>query len=287
MQEGYVSTPLIRSKMLKFSKKSMSDLLLEEQTEVYYKEISQERNKVLQANNYHEMKLKEIQDSYELKNNQQEKEFEARIQNLYDKLITLNHSLEQEKQARLSQSHLSASLSISHTENIKNLKEKHESSQKILNSLTKNELKSYSDEVNSLRAEYDTTTHTIRNEKRRCEEYTVEKSYHAKKKVEKREKKLKRLEGKKHELLRKLEEIERNNEKKMIVIQEELKGSIRVIERHEDKLENVKDRPVEGRVEELSKAIEICEENLEDERIENERLKDKLERLKKILYSKN
>ena len=87
MNEVRISSPLTRSKMILHSTpKSTQELLNEEQQEVLKEEIYKSRCYLQQSNTQHDLRIKDIRISYEIKLQQVKNECEQEIKHLQDKI---------------------------------------------------------------------------------------------------------------------------------------------------------------------------------------------------------
>ncbi|OMJ82160.1 hypothetical protein SteCoe_17238 [Stentor coeruleus] len=288
MNESYISSPLMRSKMLlQSTQKSPEDLAFEEQHDLYQEEISKTRTFLQQNNSQHDIRLKEVRISYEMKLQQLKKNSEEEAKVLQDHLWELKHSLDQEKQIHLTRTHRFAIEKLEGQEKIEDLQLCLRRLQKELNDVETQHEKLHGERVSRLKKEYEEASYTIRTEKRRAEEVIAEESYAVKDKFDKREAKIQELEKNRDEQLQKLRELEDFNQEKMQEIEKSLRNSQKAIENHEEKMNTVLSSSADSRIQGLNDSIKAKEQAIEKGKERNEKLLDTLEKLEKILYGKS
>lgn len=278
----------MRSKMLlQSTQRSPEDLAFEEQHDLYKEEISRTRTFLQQNNSQHDIRMKEVRVSYEMKLQQLKKNSEEETKVLQDRLWDLKHSLDQEKQMHLTRTHRFAIEKLEGQEKIEDLQLCFRRLQKELSDVEAQHEKLHGERVSRLKKEYEEVSYTIRNEKRRAEEVIAEESYAVKDKFDKRETKIQTLEKTRDEQLQKLRELEDFNQGKMQEIEKSLRNSQKAIESHEENMNTVLNSPADSRIKGLNDSIQTKEQAIIKAKERNEKLLDTLEKLEKILYGKS
>ena len=266
--------------------RSLLNLVDEDQYEPIKEEIAQSRAYLLQTNAQHELRIKDIRVSYEMKLQQVKNQGEIEIKQLQDRIWELKHSLDQEKQIQITRSHRFAVSKLEYSEAIENLEMKKKGLEKKFVEIEEEDVKRHSATVSALKNEFDQLGKQIRNEKRRCEECIAEESYQVRCALEERKLKFSQLEEEKISLREELSKLKQNNDGKMVKIEESLKISQKEIESHEEKLNKVMKSGRDKLSSDLSEIIQTKEEMLAKCKEKNSKLHDSQQKLEKILYGK-